>query len=217
VFCAPAARKDPENRLLWRQRPRRVEAEVIRDSMLAVAGNLDPQMFGEPVNETTLETGEIVPIGEDKGGRRSVYLLVRRSKPVTLLNTFDAPLMETNCTRRTTSTTATQALALLNSGFLAAQSRHFALRVLKDAIVPPVAGSVAPTESQISQARVEWAYRLALSRRPKPQERAASQAFLRDQTALYLITGKPASAAEEQAVADFCLALLSANEFVYID
>ena len=217
AFRAPAAHIDPDNRLLWRQRPRRVEAEVLRDSMLAVAGNLDLQMFGEPVNETTLETGEIVPIGEDKGGRRSVYLLVRRSKPVTLLNIFDAPVMETNCTRRTTSTTATQALALLNSGFLAAQSRHFALRVLKETVVEPVANSPVPSENQISQARVEWAYRLALSRRPKPQEQAASQAFLRDQTALYLKTGKPVAAAEEQATADFCLALLSANEFVYID
>lgn len=217
VFRTQAARIDPEDRLLWRQRPRRLEAEAMRDSMLAVAGNLDPQMYGDPVNEEARDTGEIVPTGEDKGGRRSIYLLVRRSKPVTLLNIFDAPVMETNCTRRITSTTATQALALLNSGFLAAQSRHFALRVLKEAGVKPSSNNTAPSEPQLSQARVEYAYRLALGRRPALQERTTALAFLRDQTALYLKTGKPAPAAEEQAVADFCLALLSANEFVYID
>jgi hypothetical protein len=217
AFRAEAARKDPENRLLWRQRSRRVEAEAMRDSMLAAGGNLDTKMFGEPVGEEARVTGEIVPVGEDKGGRRSIYLLVRRSKPVTLLNTFDTPVMETNCTRRTTSTTATQALALLNSGFTASQARHFAARVLQDTKVnSPVKGSTQE-EAALRSRRVEWAYRLALSRRPKSDERTAAEAFLRDQTALYAKASKLAAVAEEHALADFCLALLSANEFVYVD
>lgn len=216
AFRALAAGADPEDRLLWRQRPQRLEAEAMRDSMLAIAGNLDPQMYGEPVNEEARDTGEIVPTGEEKGGRRSIYLLVRRSKPVTLLNTFDTPIMETNCTRRITSTTATQALALLNSGFMAVQSRTFAQRVLKEA-VGNGPGSATPSEAHRDQGRVQWAYRLALSRRPTRGEQATVLAFLHDQTTLYIKMGKSAPAAEEQAVADLCLALLSANEFVYID
>src|SRR5205823_12246816 len=138
AFRASAAAIDPDDKLLWRQRPHRIEAEYIRDSVLAVAGALDEKMYGEPVAEITRPTGEIVAVGEETRGRRSIYLLVRRSMPVTLLNTFDMPVMETNCTRRTVSTTATQALALMNSSFLASQSAHFAKRILKQR--PPAGG-----------------------------------------------------------------------------
>src|SRR5258708_31552585 len=100
--------------------------------MLAAAGTLDLKMYGEPVNEEERPTGEIVAAGEDKTGRRSLYLLVRRSLPVTLLNVFDAPIMETNCTRRTTSTTSAQALALMNSSFIHSQAQRFAQRLFKE-------------------------------------------------------------------------------------
>src|SRR5205823_4213827 len=132
--------------LLWRMRPRRLEAEAIRDSVLAVAGTLDPAMYGEPIANQTRPTGEIVAEGEEKGGRRSIYLLVRRSLPVTLLNSFDAPVMETNCTRRTTSTTATQALALMNGTFIRAEAAHFAERLLKEQ--PPAGGPAAPADAK---------------------------------------------------------------------
>ncbi len=143
AFRAEAAGRDPDDRLLWRQRPRRLEAESLRDAILFVAGALDNRMYGEPVAEETRATGEIAPTGEDKQGRRSIYLLVRRSMPVTLLNTFDAPVMETNCTRRSASATAGQALALLNSAFVDAQARSFAERVLRETSVRP-AGTAAP-------------------------------------------------------------------------
>jgi hypothetical protein len=217
AYRAPAARVDPENRLLWRQRSRRLEAEAIRDSMLSVSGTLDPRMYGEPVGEEARATGEIVPVGEEKDGRRSLYLLVRRSRPVTLLNTFDAPIMETNCTRRLTSTTATQALALLNSSFVESQAEHFARRVLMEALERPSAASENPSETERLQKAVDSAYRLAFGRRPALKEQAAALAFLQAQTARYRNAGKPASAASEQALTDFCLALLSANEFVYVD
>lgn len=208
-----AARVDPEDRLLGRQRPRRLEAEAIRDAMLSVSGTLDPQMYGEPVPTETGGTGETVPAGEEKGGRRSVYLLVRRSQPVTLLNLFDAPVMETNCTRRVASTTPAQALALMNSSFVATQADHFARRVLRESA--PAAGAASGPSA--GDAAVDTAYRLALSRLPTPSERAATLGFLKEQTARYAAGGKPEAEAREQAVADLCQALLSANEFVYVD
>jgi len=206
VFRADAARLDPDDRLLWRQRSRRLEAENIRDAVLFASGALDPALYGEPVGEITKPTGEISPAGEDKQGRRSIYLLVRRSMPVTLLNTFDAPIMETNCTRRVSSATATQALAVLNSAFIDSQARSFAARVRKEA----GANAGAPMW-------IDAAYRIALSRIPTAAERSAALDFMKAQAARYA-AGKPETAsAEERALADFCLDLLGSNEFIYLD
>jgi mono/diheme cytochrome c family protein len=199
-----AAAVDPENRLLWRQRPRRLEAEAIRDAVLAIAGTLDAKMYGDPVPQEVRGTGEVVPAGEAAGGRRSIYLLVRRSVPLTLLNIFDAPVMETNCTRRVSSATPAQALALLNSGFMASQSAHFAKRVAKEA--GPDAAS-----------RTRAAYRLAFSRPPTIAEERAALDFLQRQSELYVRAGKPALGAADQALEDLCQALLSSNEALYVD
>jgi len=226
AFRASAATIDPEDKLLWRQRPHRIEAEYIRDSVLAVAGALDDKMYGEPVAELTRPTGEIVPISEEKQGRRSIYLLVRRSMPVTLLNTFDAPVMETNCTRRITSTTATQALALLNSAFIDAQARTFAARVQKltaeadriTKVLLPISGLKLDTTWQRTRLIVS-AYRLALARPPTTQEDATALTFLATQAARYTAADSRASkeAVEQKALADLCAALFCSNEFVYID
>ena len=212
-----AARIDSDDRLLWRQRPRRLEAENIRDAVLFAAGALDATMYGEPVGEVTKPTGEISPVGEDKQGRRSIYLLVRRSMPVTLLNTFDAPVMETNCTRRVTSATATQALAILNSAFVDAQARTFAGRVLKETS-SGVVGHGASYPAVLRRAWIDTAYRIALSRVPTAIEGSAALDFMKAQAARYAAAGKPEiSASDERALADFCLALLGSNEFIYLD
>lgn len=208
-YRSAAAKIDPENRLLWRQRPRRLEAEAVRDAMLAAAGNLDATMFGEPVGNETRPTGEIVASGEEKGGRRSIYLLVRRSMPVTVLNTFDMPVMETNCTRRTVSTTATQSLALLNSSFMASQSRHFSKRLIREC--PPPGG----TGLSVTARMITLGYELAFGRGPTTIELADSVEFVHNQRKIH--NAKPPADAAEVAVADFCHALLSANEFMYVD
>ena len=211
AWRADAAKVDSENRLLWRQRSRRLEAEAMRDGMLAVCGNLDSTMFGEPVGTEERPTGEIVTAQEEKTGRRSLYILVRRSVPVTLMNVFDAPVMETNCTRRLTSTTATQALALMNSSFLSSQAIHFAQRLLQ--VKPPLPSGRIP----LSQEMIALAYQLALSRPPTPREKKLATEFLQKQFALYDKPGKPSGEATEKMLADFCQALLSSNEFVYVD
>lgn len=193
-----AGRKvDPDNALLWRQRLRRVEAEVVRDSVLAVAGTLNEERFGPPVAVQRLTTDEVVTAATPAGQRRSVYLMVRRSQPVTLLQLFDQPRIETNCTCRSVSTVASQALTLLNSETLARQAEAFADRLLKDAPTAPAAAAV----------------RLAFARPARPDELAKFDKFLAEQTARHA----PAADAKRRALADLCHMLLCANEFVYVD
>ncbi len=212
AYRPECAAKDVENRLLWRQRARRLEAEAIRDGILATTGTLDTTMYGAPIGNEMRDTGEIVASGEEKGGRRSLYLLVRRSLPVTFLNVFDSPVMETNCTRRATSTTPTQALTLLNSRFMMTQAAHFAGRVLRE-----TQAEKPLSDYETLKSRIRKAYLLALVRPPSENEMREALGFVQSQTLRYQRTGKSADVAASTALADFCLALLSANEFVYID
>ena len=125
---ARAKQVDPEARLLWRQRMRRLEAEALRDSMLAASGTLSTRMFGPPVPFVVRPDGEVIAPEDSSGHRRSIYLKVRRSQPLTLLQSFDQPVMETNCTRRSVSTIASQALNLLNGDTLTSLAESFARR-----------------------------------------------------------------------------------------
>jgi hypothetical protein len=199
---AAAAGIDPENRLLWRQRLRRLEAEALRDAILSTAGTLNPQRFGPPVPMVRLPDGEVVTPADTSGLRRSVYLQVRRSQPLTLLQAFDQPVMESNCTRRMTSTVASQALNLLNSDFVTRQAEAFAARVLRERPADP-AGQAVLT---------------AFGRPVTEPERAKLAAFIEAQTRRHLQTlpGQQ-SEARRRAVTDLCHMLLSANEFAYAD
>ena len=200
-----ALQVDPEDKLLWRMPPRRLEAEVIRDAVLQVADTLDLKMYGEPVAARTKPSGEVVPADESCSGRRSIYQIVRRSQPQSFLNAFDAPVMETNCTRRTVSTTATQALALMNSEFISEQAGHFAERVLKE--LPPSEPADPKT--------IGYAFRTALARPPAQSEMQQLLAFVRNQSSRYsTLSAKDATL---KVYSDLCQALLSTNEFIYID
>ena len=192
---------DPENRLLWRMPPRRLEAESVRDAVLAVSGHNDPKMFGEPVRTLTKPSGEVAPERETGPGRRSIYQLVRRSAPQSLLNAFDAPVMEVNCARRVTTTSATQALALMNGEFVTAQAGHFARRVLEQ-----------PGEDR---GQIRYAFRLAFSRDPNPEELDRLLTFIRAQEVFY--RDEPEAGRRWRVYADLCQALLGANEFIYLD
>jgi mono/diheme cytochrome c family protein len=188
---------DPDNTLLWRQRMRRVEAEVMRDSVLAVAGTLNEERFGPPVAVRRLTSDEVVTNDDAAGRRRSIYLLVRRSEPVTLLQLFDQPRIETNCTRRNVSTVASQALTLLNSETLTRQAEAFADRLLKESPDDPASAAI----------------RLVFCRPARPEELAKLNRFLTDQTKRHA----QATDAKRRALADLCHILLCANEFVYVD
>jgi len=180
--------------------PRRLEAEAVRDAILAVSGTLDGKMYGEPVMTRTKPSGEVVPVAEDCHGRRSIYQIVRRSAPQSLLQSFDSPVMEINCTRRVTSASASQALAVLNSDFATAQAGHFANRVLREAE---------------PGAEIDYAVQLAYARPAGARERDDLATFLRRQERHY--PDLSGAALRWRVWADLCQALLASNEFVYID
>ncbi|MEZ6121867.1 MAG: DUF1553 domain-containing protein [Planctomycetaceae bacterium] len=104
---------DPDNQYYSRQAIARLDAELVRDRMLATTGRLSSQMFGPPVPLTEDDAGQVLI--DDNQTRRSLYVKVRRSQPVAMLQAFDAPVMEVNCEIRPVSTVATQSLMLMNS------------------------------------------------------------------------------------------------------
>ena len=201
-----AAAVDPENRLLWRMPLRRMDAEVIRDSMLAVAGKLDTKMFGPAVGLKTLPDGQVIADDSAEGNRRSIYLLHRRSTPVTMLETFDAPRLTTNCIQRRTSNVVSQALLMLNSGFVDQQAEDLARQI------------ASPTDDQPQQ--IAAAYNAVLGRHPTVSESASAEDFLRRQSERY---NRPETAENEAqdttngALVDLCLVLLNSAEFLYVD
>jgi hypothetical protein len=189
---------DPENRFYWRMNRKRMEAETIRDSVLAVAGTLNPRLGGRPVRVpiepevydlifTEGERDGLWPVApESEQHRRSLYLLNKRSLRLPLMMAFDQPDTMTSCPVRPTSTHALQALTLFNSDFMQQQSAQFAARLDRES-----GGS--------EDMKLRLAYRLALARPPRPVELTMGKQFLRSGN-----------------LPDFCLALLNRNEFVYI-
>src|SRR5262245_19891731 len=129
---------DPDNRLLHRMNLRRLEAEAVRDAVLAASGKLSRKAFGSPVPVREDEVGQIVvgkgmrdvargittpePLPEDEEFRRSVYVLVRRTQPLGMLEAFDAATAEPNCEIRNASTVTPQSLMLMNSEFVLNQA-----------------------------------------------------------------------------------------------
>ncbi|MBM3995611.1 MAG: DUF1553 domain-containing protein [Planctomycetes bacterium] len=210
---------DPDNRLLGRVSIRRLEAEALRDAVLSASGMLNVKAFGPPVPVTHDEVGQVVvgkdirnpgdgtPMGKVKGlngeeYRRSVYVQVRRSLPLAVLESFDGPAMTPNCEIRHSSTVATQSLMLLNSRFIHEQAAFLAERVRKEA--------GADVKAQIT-----LAWRLAYAVEPSAKEMEFATAFVQKQTELF--RGAKATNPELQAMTNLCQALLSANRFLYVD
>ena len=230
---SPDAQSDPDNRLYSHKPVQRLDAEVIRDAILATSGALNKTMFGPPVPVRPDVHGQII-VGIDKTEgdnkmpvdvslkgeefRRSVYIQVRRSRPLAMLHAFDAPVMEVNCERRSASTVPTQSLMLMNSQFILDQSVRFAERLRAEA-----------ADDRARQVNRAW--QLAFSRAPTESEANDALAFLTRQVDHLKALpeskdakatdgkSKPAEkpAPELQALANLCQALLSANEFLYVD
>jgi hypothetical protein len=118
---------DDENRLLGHYPIQRQDAELIRDRMLLAAGRLDRKQFGPAVPVTEDFVGQVMPA--DNSARRGIYLQARRTKPVSFLTAFDAPVMTVNCERRVASTTSPQSLMLMNSEFVLSQASAMAQRL----------------------------------------------------------------------------------------
>jgi cytochrome c553 len=186
---------DPDNVYLWRWSPRRLEAEAIRDSLLAVTGELDTAMFGPGTLDESMR-------------RRSIYFTVKRSKLIPMLQLFDAPDANQAIGRRATTTVAPQALLLMNSPIVRQWATAMARRVAT--AHPSDREEVSPDET------VRRAFRQALAREPSEQELNRSLEFFAQQLARHQADGKPAQAAE-LALADLCQTLLGLNELVYIE
>jgi hypothetical protein len=203
------ARVDPDNRLLARYPMRRLDAEAIRDAMLAVTGELDDRAGGPYVPTDRNRHGEIV-ISESAAGacRRSVYLQERRSEIASLLAVFDAPSIVTTCTRRVPSTIPLQSLSLMNSEFMGARATALATRLDADCAGPAqVRGDCDP--------RINRAFLLTIGRTPEPDERLAAQRFLETQPSRYPELGD--SERRRHALADFCQMMLCTNAFLYVE
>jgi Protein of unknown function (DUF1553) len=180
---------DRDDRLFWRHPGKRLEAEVIRDSLLALGGALDPTMFGPG----TLD---------EASRRRSIYFTVKRSKLIGMMVIFDAPEALVGVADRPATTIAPQALMMMNNPHVREWARGFAKRF-------------APTPQTPDDAAVRNAYLLALSRPPTSDELTDGIAFLKGQADLYGRAGK--ANARELALADFAQAVMCLNEVVFIE
>jgi hypothetical protein len=218
---AEADRIDPENRLYARMSIRRLESEVVRDAILSISGRRQDKMFGPAVPVMEDEVGQIVVGRENLDGerkptgavslggdeyRRSLYVEVRRSRPLGMLETFDAPLMSPNCDCRNFSTVASQSLVFMNSAFVIESAGEFAARLEREA--------GADRRAQLARG---WL--LTLGRPATGDELNAAEAFLNHQLETLKAQSPQADSAAQnhQAVATFCQALLSANAFLYVD
>ncbi|MCA9265610.1 MAG: DUF1553 domain-containing protein, partial [Planctomycetales bacterium] len=186
----------------------RLDAETLRDRILAASGQLDARLFGPPLSIEEDETGQVV-VGSGQP-RRSLYIKARRSQPVAMLQAFDAPVMETNCEVRPSSTVATQSLMLLNGQFILEQAAHLADRVAGD--VPAGASGLG---DQITEA-----WQRAYCRPPSSEESLLAQEFVAAQVEMFRRHPEslPAGRSDlQQAVTNLCQALLSSNEFLYVE
>jgi hypothetical protein len=205
---------------------RRLDAEGVRDAMLAVSGELNSKMDGPgvlaPIEKeiedlifTEAEAVDLWP--EDRNPsehlRRSLYLFRKRNVRYPLFDAFDAPDTQSACPRRATSTHALQALALLNSEFAAGRARALAERVLRES-------------GAESDARIKLAYRLVLARDPNKDEYTRARNFVNSQTELVRREKRATKGAacdcqgvdpaEASAWVDLSLALINCNEFLYV-
>ena len=202
-----AAVRDPDNRLLWRMPLRRLDAEALRDSILSVAGRLDTSLGGPPVELESRPDGLQVATGQG-AVRRSIYLLARRTWPSTFLGAFDFPSIDTTCIRRVPSATPLQSLTLMNSEF-ALENAAAAARV--------ISRMAADSPAERPAALAESAYRLILGRRPTAEESRLARDQLDAQRQLHARANSVASEALEKAVERLAHALISSNEFLYVD
>lgn len=201
-----ALERDANNDLFSRFDMRRLSAEEIRDSILAVNGSLNPKLYGPSVypelSREVLASQSVPGKGWEKSpaeeqARRSVYIHIKRSLLVPMLSNFDFPEPDTSCEARFITTQPGQALGMLNGDFLHQQSELFAKRLKAEV------GGVLDTQ-------IERAFELALSRKPTPEEISKSKELIETLKTEHKLS-------EDQTLAYFCLFVYNLNEFVYLD
>ena len=192
---------DPDNRLLWKFPRRRLEAEAVRDTVLAVSGRLNPEQFGLPIFPPLPgDVAERVKYSQSKwdtqtgpeGRKRSIYIYQQRTLTMPLMQVFDSLVCDESRPRRRSSVTPLQALAMYNGEFVNEEAKHFAARVRTEA-------------GEQLDSQVDRAFLLAFSRRPTSDEVARMGELVRQ--------SEPAG----QGLLALCRVLLNANEFMYVD
>ena len=192
---AAAESIDSANTLLWRANTRKLEAEAVRDAVLATTGSLDLAMGGPGFRDFVIEQPEHSPhyrydLADPNDGatfRRSVYRFIVRSQMQPFMTTLDCADPSQRVDKRNQSVSPNQALAYLNNGFMLAQSQRFAQRVRRDA-------------GESINAQINRAMRLALGRAPEPDEQARLVDF-----------------AGKHGLENACRVILNLNEFSFID
>lgn len=197
---------DPTNDLLWRFDLRRLTAEEVRDSILAVNGTLNLEMFGPSVYPdipAVIKAGQSIPgrnwlsSTPEQAARRSVYAHVKRSLQIPILSVFDQAEMDRSCPVRFVTVQPSQALGMVNGGFLNGEAIKFAARLEKEA---------GPDLT----AQIKLAFRLATGRE------AAEADVRRSQDLMHILQERDGATAL-QARQLFCLAVLNLNEFMFVD
>jgi hypothetical protein len=217
---------DPDNRLLGRMSIRRLDAESVRDAVLAASGKLRLEVGGPSIPVTEDGEGKVVfghrKLNEglfagiesegDGAFRRSIYVQNRRGLPLALLEAFDLPVMTPNCDSRRCSTVAPQSLLLLNDEFMVAQAEEMANRLFREATT--------------TDARIRLTYRLLFAGEPTEADLKTCRTFIETQVKYYRDNGdtkwketvkKEPRASEQRALASLCQTLLCSNRFLYID
>lgn len=195
-----AFESDQGNRLLWRFAPRRLDAEAIRDQMLATSGELNSNLGGPAIATKRLESGEVMaPEDSLDADRRSLYLNQKRTQAVSFLTVFDAPSIVFNSVRRNTSTMSLQSLTLLNSDFSVRRAKATASRL--------------QGLTMDDHKRLRLAFQLFYCREPNDTELTESMRFLDEQSLLY--SARPD--ARDQAWRDLCQSLMASSEFLYVE
>lgn len=187
-----ATKVDSDNRLLWRMNPHRLEAEAVRDSVLATTGKLNDTMFGPGYRDFnykeayapiyTYQTADSPPLW-----RRSVYRFIVRTTPQQFMTALDCPDPANLTPQRNVTTTAQQSFAMYNNEFMLKQSRYFAERLTQES---------GPNVDK----QIKLAFQLAFARSPDPAERELAR-----------------EAIKQHGLWQFCRAVFNANEFIYID
>jgi hypothetical protein len=219
---------DPENRYYARWKLQRLDAEALRDSILAASGKLNPLPFGAPVPVARDNAGRVVvgtqkadgngdPVGVDALGtnefRRSVYVQMRRSQILTVLDAFDFPTLSPNCDMRSVSTVAPQALMLLNDSFIITGSQYLAERLRGEH-----PGDI--------HAQLEAAWQLLFGMKPTAAETQQALIFLAEQSEKIRARQTAAETAAKdktppdlqvRTLASLCQVLVSGNRFLYIE
>ncbi|KLU05249.1 putative transmembrane protein [Rhodopirellula islandica] len=211
---------DLGNELLWKMNPQRLEAEMMRDAMLAVSDTLSLQAGGPgykpyiapEANLARNIQGERYPKDAPDDAttrRRSVYMFHKRLIPYPMFQAFDRPDLMTSCARRQNTTVAPQAMVILNDRFVRTVARDFANRLIEEHPWDSVSD-----DSELEPVIAE-AFEMSFARLPTDVEVEASMQFIEAQTIAR--TEREEQDPRIEALADFCQSLFGLNEFIYID